>query len=45
MIFFDTNFIVNLLVETEFTEKVKKIVMDFAEEDFFTSITVIEETF
>ncbi len=43
-IFFDTNFLVNLIVETEFTEKTKRIVEEYIDEEFLTSITVVEET-
>ena len=43
-IFFDTNFLVNLIVETEFTEKTKRIVGEYIDEEFLTSITVVEET-
>ena len=28
-IFFDTNFLVNLIIETEFTEKTKRIVEEY----------------
>ncbi|MEM2086519.1 MAG: PIN domain-containing protein [Archaeoglobaceae archaeon] len=43
-IFFDTNFIVNLLVETDFSENAWKIVEKYADEDMITSISVVEET-
>ncbi|MEM0266440.1 MAG: PIN domain-containing protein [Archaeoglobaceae archaeon] len=43
-IFFDTNFIVNLIVETDFSEKVRKIVEKYADEDIITSISAVEET-
>jgi len=44
-IFFDTNFLVNLIIETEFTEKAKRIVEEYIDEEFLTSISVVEETF
>ncbi|MBO8179427.1 MAG: PIN domain-containing protein [Archaeoglobus sp.] len=43
-IFFDTNFIVNLIVETDFTGKARAIVEKYIEEEFITSVTVVEET-
>ncbi|MEM4279797.1 MAG: PIN domain-containing protein, partial [Archaeoglobaceae archaeon] len=43
-IFFDTNFIVNLIVETDFSEKARKIVEKYADEDMITSISAVEET-
>jgi len=44
-IFFDTNFIVNLIVETDFSEKARKIVEKYADEDMITSISVEETLF
>ncbi|AIG97957.1 PIN domain-containing protein [Archaeoglobus fulgidus] len=43
-IFLDTNFIVNLIFETEFTETAKAILVKYADSDLITSISVIEET-
>ncbi len=43
-IFLDTNFIVNLILKTEFTEKAKAIIEAYTEEELITSITVVEET-
>lgn len=43
-IFLDTNFIVNLNLKTEFTEKAKAIIEAYIEEELITSVTVVEET-
>jgi|GEM_PF-6618068 hypothetical protein len=44
-IFLDTNFIVNLLVETEFTQRARDLVERYIEDEFLTSITVHRRNF
>ncbi|WP_457590311.1 PIN domain-containing protein [Geoglobus sp.] len=43
-VFLDTNFLVNLIVETDFTDKARKILKEIADFDLFCSVNVIEET-
>ncbi|MEM5829911.1 MAG: PIN domain-containing protein [Candidatus Aenigmatarchaeota archaeon] len=43
-IFLDTNALISLIVETEFTEEMRKILEKYINEEFYTSINVIEET-
>ncbi|MCS7130854.1 MAG: PIN domain-containing protein [Archaeoglobaceae archaeon] len=43
-LFLDSSFLISLIVETQFTEKAKKLLETHIDEDFYTSITVIEET-
>ena len=42
-IFLDTNFIINLIVYTEHTEKAKEILSNILDSVFYTSINVVEE--
>ncbi|MDW7990452.1 MAG: PIN domain-containing protein [Archaeoglobaceae archaeon] len=43
-LFLDSSFLISLIVETQFTEKAKKLLETHIDEDFYTSIKVIEET-
>jgi len=43
-VFIDTNFIVNLIVETDLTEKTKNILKEIANSDLVCSVNVVEET-
>ncbi|MBC7115395.1 MAG: PIN domain-containing protein [Archaeoglobi archaeon] len=43
-IFFDMNFLISLIVETELSERSKKVIENYIDLDFVTSISVIEET-
>jgi len=43
-LFLDTNFVISLIVETEFTERARNIVEKHIEDDLVTSVTVVEET-
>jgi hypothetical protein len=43
-IFLDTNFLISLIVDTEFTERAKQIVKKYIDEDLVVSVTVVEET-
>ncbi len=42
--FIDTNFLVSLLVESEHTERAKRVFEKIADNDLITSVNVIEET-
>ncbi len=42
-IFLDTNFIINLIIYTEHTEKTRKILSNVLDSSFYTSINVVEE--
>jgi len=42
-IFFDSSFLISLIVESQFTDAAKKVIQRYIDEDFFTSITVVEE--
>jgi len=42
-VFFDTNFLVSLIVETEFSERARKVLESYIDSDFVTSINVLEE--
>ncbi|MBC7114864.1 MAG: PIN domain-containing protein [Archaeoglobi archaeon] len=42
-VFFDTNFLVSLIVETEFSERARKVLESYIDSDFITSINVLEE--
>jgi len=43
-VFIDTNFLINLIVETDFTEKAKNILEEIADFDLVCSVNVVEET-
>jgi len=43
-VFLDTNFLINLIVETEFSEIAKKLLERIVDLDLVTSVNVIEET-
>ncbi len=43
-LFLDPNFVISLIVETEFTERARNIVEKHIEDDLVTSVTVVEET-
>jgi len=44
-IYIDTNFLISLIIETEFSEKAKRITEEIlVKEDLFTGINVVEES-